>query len=65
MWWLSELGWAGLEDGLGWPPCRFVTGFWIPACAGMTAGVNCEMGCDAPRPLVPGFWVPAPVRGRE
>ena len=28
MWWLSELGWAGLEDGLGWPPCRFVPGFW-------------------------------------
>ena len=27
MWWLSELGWAGLEDGLGWPPCRFVLGF--------------------------------------
>ena len=27
MWWLSELGWAGLEDGVGWPPCRFVLGF--------------------------------------
>ena len=29
MWWLSELGWAGLEDGLGWPPCRFVSVFCL------------------------------------
>ena len=40
MWWLSELGWAGLDDGLGWAPCRFVPGFWVPACAGMTVGVD-------------------------
>ena len=29
MWWLSELGWAELEDGRGWPPCRIGAGFCL------------------------------------
>ena len=46
-------------------PLPFVPGFWVPAYAGMTGGLNrrlrrfSQMGYDAPLPFVPGFWVPA------
>ena len=51
MWWLSELGWAGLEDGIGWPPCRFVTVFCLKrGWAGLKEGWDsappfCRHGC--------------------
>ena len=47
MWWLSELGWAGLEDGLGWPPCRFVLGFLSEPRIARIA----QMGYDAAPPF--------------
>ena len=64
MWWLSELGWAGLEDGLGWPPCRF-SRILDSRLRGNDGGGGriARMG-GMPRALLsPGSGFPPPYRG--